>query len=381
MADVDDKLSTAPEPAAPGGDDYGLSAEERAIYEGNRNAPNEPAAPEPAVASPDPAAAAAATATPSDPAAAAQGGVPGPEDGEEDDDDVTPPSIDPKTGKLFRKRVNYMKWQRAVERAKTAEGKITELSANIARMDERLKIFTDVLQETPAQQQAAAAADPKPDPKEDIFAYIEWQDREIARIGGKLNDRETKDAQSTERQNAEREFSTAYVADSKRFQAQQPDFPQAYRHLIGVREIQLAELGYDENQIVEIVQREERALALQAYKSGKNPAERLYAVAKTFGYTPPAAAATPTPAPAPAANGGALAPAANGAVVPPRVDVAAQINGVKAALPAGQSLSGGAGAAPPVMDMAYLESLPPHEFSRIYESLSPEQRRAVMGGA
>lgn len=378
-------------PTAP--DEFGFTAEERAAFDGNREAtqdtpvaatPSEaPATPEPAAVTPPPAAVDPAAAA-VDPAASAapQDGVPGPDD-DEDDDDVVPPGIDPKTGKTFRKRVNYNKYRRMAERAQLAEGKANELAANMARMDERLKIFTDVLQETPQQQQAAADADPEPNPQEDLFAYLAWQRRQIGRMEQDLKTRETRETQTTEVQKAERDFRGAYIADTKRFLVTKPNFPQAYRHLIDTRERQLRALGHeDPSEIESIVQREERSLALQAYQRGQNPADVLYRAAVAYGYSEPVAGQAA--AAAPAANGGApvAQSAANGAVVPAKVDVAAQIAAVKTALPAGQSLSGGAGgAAPQVLDRTHLADLPQAEFDRVYDSLTPEQQRAIMGGA
>lgn len=68
------------------------------------------------------------------------------------------------------------------------------------------------------------------------------------------------------------------------FAKAQPDFGAAYQHLWNDRMAELNEIGYDYATALAIVNADEKGLVAQAAASGKNPAERIYALARRRGY-------------------------------------------------------------------------------------------------
>jgi hypothetical protein len=78
-----------------------------------------------------------------------------------------------------------------------------------------------------------------------------------------------------------------YHAQVDEFARRQPDYDQAYKHLVADREAELATLGYaDPIARLHMVAQEEAAIVARALADGANPAERIYAVARRRGYKP-----------------------------------------------------------------------------------------------
>ena len=76
-----------------------------------------------------------------------------------------------------------------------------------------------------------------------------------------------------------------YRSQVEDFAAQQPDFQEAYRHLIRDREQELAALGFADPVLRDrMIKDEETAIVARALQDGANAAERIYAVSKRRGY-------------------------------------------------------------------------------------------------
>lgn len=135
---------------------------------------------------------------------------------------------------------------------------------------------------------------------------------------------------------AETRFQQALQTSEQSFVAQNPEYYDALNHLRGIRASELAMLNPDLTvpQIREIIGREELQLAANLMRSGRNPSQIAYEIAKARGWSPKAAAA------AGAAAGGAAdtgaAAAGNGASALPHVPGPKQ-------LPPDQTLGTGAG--------------------------------------
>lgn len=389
----------------PTADHDGFSPEERAQFESMReteSATPEPSTPDPAPSAvPGPADAPAADKPPAA-GAAAPGAAEAPTAGEEDDDDEAPPApvpgapIDPNAQRQPR-RVAYGKFQRLEARYKELQTKFNEKDQITTRLDERLKLLNEALA-TPQTTQPAAEEDPEPDSEKDIFEYVKWQKRQIAKQGETIKSIQEGRQTATE----ETQIAQTYETDARQFVATEPNFIPAYEHLMGVRLAQLAMYYYGKdvsdpeapaltapeiNRIRQIAAGEERQVVAEALANGQSPAKRIYQLARASGFRPQAAAAVngaakPTNGAAPPVNGkgNGAASNGNGAAAPAQPSVSDEIDRIKAGQDASLSLSGGGGVPNQPMTAERLANMPQAEFERWVEVTPPDLVKQIMGG-
>lgn len=100
----------------------------------------------------------------------------------------------------------------------------------------------------------------------------------------------------------ETRFFTTLQIHEQQFAAANPDYYQALNHLREIRkaEIRLLDPNVTPEQLGQILDREELNLAANILRTGRNPSEVAYNLAKARGYAKPAPAPAPSPTPAPA---------------------------------------------------------------------------------
>lgn len=291
---------------------------------------------------------------------------------EPSDDDDDEPEHQPKDGR--QRTVSYKKFERtrkkldeqlAAERTarEASDRKSAELQEKFARGDERLKLLTEALA-PPAVD--AAQADPRPDPEQDIFAYVKWQDRQLEKLNAQVSEtRET----ITERGQADT-LKSEYQADALSFVRETPDFGAAYVHLLNTRGAMLESQGYSQQEAAEIVHKEEKQLVERAKATGKRPAAMVYALAQQLGYrkADPAKVDPPPAVVDPAAANGGVVPAAaatNGNGNDAAPSVSEEIARIAAGQAAGKSLSGAGGGASEI-SLESLGAMSDAEFEAFY---------------
>ena len=121
-----------------------------------------------------------------------------------------------------------------------------------------------------------------PDPVMDPAGFREFYKRERAR------EREEREQQEQARQAQDRQQQmAAYVQRAEQaFVAQTPDYQAAIQHLGQSRRQELTMQGYSPEQVQQIIAQDIGAIAQNALRSGKNPAEIAYELAKHRGYRP-----------------------------------------------------------------------------------------------
>lgn len=351
-----------------------FTAEEQAQFDAMRQGGDEG---EVQLPDPAPAPAPAPGATP--PAAATPPETP-PQPSDDDDIEVNAPVSGTK-----QKRVSIHKFQRMEERARQAEeraeNEAKERAAmldRLSRTDERLKIISEAMATPPEAQQQQQQDDPAPDPAKDIFAYAEWQGRQLQKLTERIDSLQSGAQAAT----ADTEIATAYQRDAARF-ASTPEgvgFADAYVYLIKQRDAELQLAGVDdpkarERQIVS----EEKGLVASAIKRGQSPAQMIFSLAKGRGFVPKAAPA-PAPAPANGKDPKALdAPQAAPAPAP-APSVTAEIEAIRKGQEAAQSLSNVGGGAPPrELTSQVLADMPEEEFNDLVARLPRERLMELMG--
>jgi hypothetical protein len=301
-----------------------------------------------------------------------------------EEDDEIEETTDP-AGKVMR-RIPLRKFKALEERysntnkeLSSARARQQELEQILSRADERLQIINEALAH-PEPQEPGEQDDPRPDPRVDVFAYMDWKERRDQQLYEQMLEQVTgvsnRASEFEEQQQVNREQATlvnTFRADAMAYAATNPAFGAAYNYLMNMRDQQYAALGLeDRNARRDRINAEEAEIVRSAYAAGINPADRLFRVALASGFNANGAAA---PLPMPAGN--ASAPAAPGPNV--AAEIAAARSGQRAAL----SLSQGGGAPADQLTPQLLADMPQDQFNRIKERIertNPARWRELMGG-
>jgi hypothetical protein len=163
------------------------------------------------------------------------------------------------------------------------EAERRQWTAAEARLQERLDILAQAMTRDQQSKQAAPSFDDDP-----IAATVHG----FQQTGEVVKNLQDKLAQIEKGQQAERfeqQLTHAAIAAEQQFKAAAPDYDSAIEHLVNARGRELAALGYQGNQILEIMKGERSAVLQQSLQTGRNPAQVLYELAKVRGFAPKAA--------------------------------------------------------------------------------------------
>lgn len=128
------------------------------------------------------------------------------------------------------------------------------------------------------------AKEPVPDPDEDPVGYTNYKIEQLEKAHQKQQDYLRKQYEYQQQQQQQQQFINLYAEDAKTFSVGQPDFMDAYNHLIQSRIEEHMVAGYDRNIANELVKQEEAAIVAKAFDDGESPSARVYALAKKRGY-------------------------------------------------------------------------------------------------
>jgi hypothetical protein len=153
-----------------------------------------------------------------------------------------------------------------------------------ARMQERLDILAQAMTRDQQPKQPTPSFDD--DPIAATVHGFQQTGETVKALQAKLDQIE----KGQQAEHLERQMTSAAVAAEQQFKASAPDYDSAIEHLVNARGRELAALGYQGQQILEIMHGERKQVLQQSLQSGRNPAQVLYELAKVRGYAPKAAA-------------------------------------------------------------------------------------------
>ncbi len=149
-----------------------------------------------------------------------------------------------------------------------------------AKLQERLDIIARSMQ----QRQEPAPPQFDDDPIAATRYGFEQSGKAMQSLEQQVADLKAEREQSARAQ----QLTHAAIAAETQFKQAAPDYDQAIEHLVKQRASELQALGYQGQQILQVMQQERAAVLEQSLRSGRNPAETLYSLAKVRGYTPKA---------------------------------------------------------------------------------------------
>ena len=261
-------------------------------------------------------------------------------------------AIKPAPGKRM---VNYKALAKRNAKIKALTAELEEQKKGGIQLGERLRLIQEAIS-TKTEEKKEEVAPPKPG--DDIFGWADVIDQKLESIAKQVTEGKTQ----TERQNAQNDLARAYRSDAVRFAQATPDFPDAYTHLMNGRVAELQTFGItDQTQIMAQIAQEEQALIANAMRSGKSPAEMVYALAKTRGY----------------AKKAEEAPKQNGA--DKKAETEKALDNIAKSQAASKSLTNAGGTA--TDSLTALKDLSTEEFNNLYLSIKgkPDKLREFFG--
>jgi hypothetical protein len=272
-----------------------------------------------------------------------------------------------------------------------AQDEVSQLRQERAALAERARIYQEQslaprAQQAPAQQ---APQDPEPDRNEDPDEHREWQVRELGRQNELLRNGFLQGAQRL--QQIQRQIETDRTVQQSRdlqhqFATANTDYYEAIGFLEDSRSNELAQMGYDQEQIQRIVENEKGMIVggcmardAQGNFAGwtRNPAEAGYAIAIQRGWGAANGATAPA-APAPQAPN-SVQPTAAALEISPRMEAAqARAETMRAAASMGNSNAGSSATTRP-MDAGDLLNMPDSQFRDLMDK-NPGLVKQLLGG-
>lgn len=155
-----------------------------------------------------------------------------------------------------------------------------------------LRARIEALENKPEAAVEAATPDFMEDPK----GYVDAKLAKATEALRKLEEGSTKEVAEVRQLAAEQAVASAIAAASDQFAAKQKDFGEAlqFARTTRAKQIEILNPGLKPEQVIQIVGSEERQLAATLVRQGVDPAERVYRLAQSMGYT---AKQAPSPVP------------------------------------------------------------------------------------
>lgn len=259
-----------------------------------------------------------------------------------------------------RKKADALLVEERAARAKDGEER--------KKLEERLTAILERMAPKPEEPKPEPVPDYETDPAGWIAHTMKTQGKTIDEVQGELKtlrEEKTQRAETDKNVSVIRGIMDYAINQEREFKAANPDYDAASKFLLESRQEELSDLGYNEQQIIQMIQGEKLTVAAQAKEQGKNPAELVYKIAQRRGYKKADAAAPVKETPTKAAD-----------AVPSAEEVAAKLAKVKEGVQTSASLSDMGGAAPTNLTVTALLGMDDAEFDKWMKT---KEGRALMG--
>lgn len=150
-------------------------------------------------------------------------------------------------------------------------------------LDKLTKQLSD-LQTAQRQKEEEANKPVAPDPEKDPLGYLTFQINQVGEQVKAMQEAQTRTTKETAEQTQMRQFFDGVNSQIEAFKKTQPDYLDAYKHLVDLRTEDYKLRGMSPDQISQAIGREEMEILNGAVSQRKNPAEVVYALAKKYGY-------------------------------------------------------------------------------------------------
>lgn len=176
------------------------------------------------------------------------------------------------------------------EEHKKTRSELQELKEFRARMEERMSWF-----EKAAPKEEAKDETP-PDPNEDVFAALKWTQDKLLASERQQHEARTQQEQHQREQQHDQSVWTHWDNSAREYAKENPDFGNAAKFLAETRDKQLTALSIADPRFSDVrarnaqIEAELKQIVVAAAQKQMSPAEAVYQIAQSYGYTPQQAA-------------------------------------------------------------------------------------------
>ncbi len=157
------------------------------------------------------------------------------------------------------------------------------------RKTQEMEAALAALKESVAASQRPAPTPPikehVPDADEDPLGYMQYKTSKLEAQVAQQNQYLQQQFQQQQSQAQESAFFDEYRAKALEFSKTQTDFKDAYAYLLSSKMAEYEAAGFTHQQAQTLLKEDETATVALAKKAGRNPAETIYNVAKSRGYS------------------------------------------------------------------------------------------------
>lgn len=247
--------------------------------------------------------------------------------------------------------------------------KVAELAESKAQNESERNRFDKIL--SMVNKSAEAPKEAETEEEEVVIPPYEDGEAEHLKARQDLTDKKLAEAEqertATKEQQEQQErfdkFDEAVGVEVNKFIETQPDYPEAFNHLVESRMKELATIGLTPDQINNQIVKENRNISITAAQQGKNPGEVAYALAIGRGYVK---------APGDGENGDGGSPEVDKATA----EAKAKIENIQKGIDKNVSLGGSGGEGESKKRLEYALSMPDDEFNK----LSAKEVESLLGG-
>ncbi len=205
-----------------------------------------------------------------------------------EDVDATPEDSDT-DGDEAPEKTNFIpksRFNKEIEKRKALEEQLHQERESKIRFETQLEMMR--------QMQESKASQPTPEPQADPLDPLDMDAhnlymQKIQALEKRLENFNQESTQKTQQLH----YYNMVSAQEQTFEKQNPDFKDALEHLKTV-EMQVAKNFYNEEQAESYVAQKMQNALMAAINSGKNTAEVMYSMAKSYGYAPKSAQKAPS---------------------------------------------------------------------------------------
>jgi hypothetical protein len=227
------------------------------------------------------------TDTAGEPEQPAEAEKPDAEPDEESEDEIV--DVANADGETRRKMIAFGAYEKQRKAAKAAKSELEKAQQQLAYLTGLVQ--SGQITQQQGQQMAQAAQQPAttaPDPQKEPQKWLEWVNTTLAKVHQAETQQQRTAAQQAE---IDRLNAAAYHAEQEFVNEGHADYYDALKFLEKSRRDELKMLGYDASTTQQILDAQNKDIAIRALQGQGNPAERFYALAKARGFKTPKPAA------------------------------------------------------------------------------------------
>ena len=171
-----------------------------------------------------------------------------------------------------------------VKEESRANQRIRQLIEDKKSLESRLEKLETLKEQVESLAKSREPEKVDPDFMQDPKGYVDTQSKKVQEAIEKLERQAKEGSEKAQQQLAQMQFMQGIQSDESNFIRENPDYYTALNYLREQRKAELEELGIDDDEAIQIINKEELQIAAIALNKGTSAAAHVYSRAKKLGY-------------------------------------------------------------------------------------------------